>query len=166
MQTFKQFLEEQVVRGTYNMPRQRLDFDKLYGKAFKITYPGNGTDKPGWAGVDNTPEEWSYSIVTPENRTAWSGWPEKKIGIAHAKQSDFLNGKQGEGPDTGKPNLDDEKYRQVVDAATKLGLLSKPNTNAKPGTAGAMQNPVSQTNASFAALRTQPQRQINPGSAR
>src|ERR1019366_1226357 len=105
---------QQAQRGTYNTPCQWLDFDKLYDKAFKLTYPGNGSDQPGWAGVDKTPEDWSYSIVTPGN--GWD-WPEKRSSIARAKADNILN-VQGSSNNL----LDDEKYRQIVDTAKRLGL--------------------------------------------
>ena len=47
------------------MKRQHLDFDKLYGKAFKITDVGGNPTVSG------------FSIVTPLNGDAWIEWKEK-----------------------------------------------------------------------------------------
>lgn len=90
-----------IKRGQYNIKRVKLDFDKLYGKAFKITEPsgvkGNGA-----------------SVVTPFNTNAWTDWPEKQSMIQVMKNNDMLNDPE---------SLDDEKYMQIYTAAKKLKLI-------------------------------------------
>lgn len=118
--TFKNWLENEnlnaMPRGTYNLRRQRLDFNKLNRKAIKITHPGAGTSKSTEVEYNNN--EWSFSIITPFN-SVWQYWEIKPISEKYVLETDWLNGKQ----ENGKPNLDDAKYRQVVMAAERLGLM-------------------------------------------
>ena len=72
--------------------RQYLDFDSLYGKAFKIT-DNNGN-----------PNNSGFSIVTPLNGTSWN-WKERPEFKNIVKQK--LN-------DPGF--LEDHKYQQIIDA--------------------------------------------------
>lgn len=79
--------------------RQYLDFDKLYGKAFKITDAEGDPNKSG------------FSIVTPSNTNAWTDWKEKPQFKNIVKQR--LN----------DPNfLGDHKYQQIIVA---MGQLSE-----------------------------------------
>jgi len=75
--------------------RQYLDFDKLYGRAFKITDAEGDPSRPG------------FSIVTPLNGNAWTDWKErpqfKKIVRQRLNDPGFLG---------------DHKYQQIVDAMT------------------------------------------------
>ena len=71
--------------------RQYLDFDKLYGRAFKITDAEGDPNKSG------------FSIVTPSNTNAWTDWKEKPQFKNIVKQR--LN----------DPNfLGDHKYQQII----------------------------------------------------
>lgn len=121
MRTFKNWLENQdpdgLARGTYALKRERLDFSKLNNRAVKITHPGAGTADP--TEVEYNDDEWSFSVVTPYNRVAWDSWNIKPIAEKYVAQTDFLNGKQG----NGSLNLDDAKYQQIVMTAKKLGLM-------------------------------------------
>jgi hypothetical protein len=56
-----------IVAGfrTQSGNRVHLDFDKLYGKAFKVTDAEGDSSREG------------FSIVTPENGKAWTEWKEK-----------------------------------------------------------------------------------------
>jgi hypothetical protein len=86
---------------TFNTPRVHLDFDKLYGKAFKVT------------DTEGDPERDGFSIITPfANRGVWSAWKEKPQFKAIVRKN--LNNPKF---------LADHKYEQVVDAAKKLGLM-------------------------------------------
>jgi predicted chitinase len=77
--------------------RQYLDFDKLYGRAFKITDAEGDPNKPG------------FSIVTPSNTNAWTDWKEKPQFKNIVKQR--LN----------DPNfLGDHKYLQIIDAMSQI----------------------------------------------
>jgi predicted chitinase len=77
--------------------RMHLDFDKLYGKAFKIVDAEGDPNKPG------------FSIVTPSNTNAWTDWKEKPQFKNIVKQR--LN----------DPNfLGDHKYLQIIDAMSQL----------------------------------------------
>ena len=106
-----------MVRNTYDMPREYLDFNKLNRKAVKITQPGAGNiENQNEFIADN--HEWSFSVVSPFNKT-WNIWPVKPISEKYVAQTDWLNGKQN----NGKPNLDDAKYQQIVISAKKLGLM-------------------------------------------
>jgi GNAT superfamily N-acetyltransferase len=78
---------------TYNTPRQPLDFDTLYGKAFKIV------DNAGDHNIEG------FSIVTPENGDAWN-WRERPEFKSLVKQK--LND-----PDF----LADHKYNQILNCA-------------------------------------------------
>ena len=87
------------IRGSKVVSRVHLDFDKLYGKAFKIT------DNAG------NPELEGFSIVTPENGASWTSWKEKP-------QFKVLVKKRLNDPDF----LGDHKYDQIVRSAAKLGI--------------------------------------------
>lgn len=77
--------------------RMHLDFDSLYGKAFKITDAEGDPNKPG------------FSIVTPSNTNAWTDWKEKPQFKNIVKQR--LN----------DPNfLGDHKYLQIIDAMSNI----------------------------------------------
>lgn len=77
--------------------RVHLDFDKLYGKAFKITDAEGDPNKSG------------FSIVTPSNSNAWTDWKEKPQFKKIVKQK--LN----------DPNfLGDHKYLQIIDAMSQI----------------------------------------------
>jgi predicted nucleotidyltransferase len=82
-------VKQGVAEGTN---RQPLDFDSLYGQAFKITDNNGDPKKPG------------FSIVTPLNGAAWH-WRERPEFKAIVKQK--LN-------DPGF--IGDHKYQQIVDA--------------------------------------------------
>jgi hypothetical protein len=92
---FKMWLE--TIMPT--MPVVPLDFDKLYGKAFKVTYNSGDRNLEG------------FSIVTPENNDSWY-WEEapqyKEIVKANLNKNGWLNG---------------YKYDQIYRSAVKLGLL-------------------------------------------
>jgi hypothetical protein len=105
MKKFDEWLENidpnTMPRNTYNLPRERLDFQKLNRKAVKITYAnGNKTDD-------------GFSVVTPLNRDAWN-WEIRPDMEDLVAQKDILNNKNG---------LDDAKYMQIVMSAKKLGLM-------------------------------------------
>ena len=121
MKSFKKWLESQdpneMERGTYSLQRERLDFNKLNRRAVKITHPGAGTADE--TEVEYDENEWSFSVVTPVNRSAWQHWQIKPISEKYVAKTDWLNGRQGDG----KPNLDDAKYQQIVMAARQLGLM-------------------------------------------
>lgn len=86
---------------TFSTPRVPLDFDKLYGKAFKVTDAEGDSSRDG------------FSIITPfANKGVWSVWKEKPQFKSIVKKN--LNNKDF---------LGDHKYEQVIDAATKLGLM-------------------------------------------
>lgn len=86
---------------TFNTPRVPLDFDALYGKAFKVT------------DTEGDPKRDGFSIITPfANRGVWSAWKEKPQFKAIVRKN--LNNPRF---------LADHKYVQVVDAAKKLGLM-------------------------------------------
>lgn len=96
---FKQFLLESKL--TFNTPRIKLDFDILYGKAFKITEPEGDSTRDG------------FSIITPfANKGVWNEWKElpkfKSIVKKNLNNKDFLG---------------DHKYKQILDAAKKLELV-------------------------------------------
>jgi ribosomal protein S18 acetylase RimI-like enzyme len=78
--------------GIMEDKRQQLDFDSLYGKAFKITDNNGNPNNPG------------FSIVTPLNGASWN-WKErpefKKIVKQKLNNPGFLG---------------DHKYQQIVDA--------------------------------------------------
>lgn len=75
--------------------RQHLDFDNLYGKAFRITDAEGDPNRPG------------FSIVTPLNGNAWTDWKERPQFKSIVKQR--LN----------DPNfLGDHKYQQIISAMT------------------------------------------------
>ena len=78
--------------GIMENKRQQLDFDSLYGKAFKITDNNGNPNNPG------------FSIVTPLNCASWN-WSERPEFKKIVKQK--LN-------DPGF--LGDHKYQQIVDA--------------------------------------------------
>ena len=78
--------------GIMENKRQQLDFDSLYGKAFKITDNNGNPNNPG------------FSIVTPLNGASWN-WSERPEFKKIVKQK--LN-------DPGF--LGDHKYQQIVDA--------------------------------------------------
>ena len=84
-----------VVSENNNGQRQLLDFDSLYGKAFKITDNSGNPNNPG------------FSIVTPLNGASWN-WKERPEFKSLVKQK--LN-------DPGF--LGDHKYQQIID--TMLG---------------------------------------------
>ena len=121
MNSFSSWLESldpnELERGTYGIQRERLDFSKLKNRAIRITHPGAGTADP--TEVEYNDDKWSFSVVTPYNRVAWENWQTKPISEKYVSETDFLNGKQG----NGKPNLDDAKYQQIVMTAKKLGLM-------------------------------------------
>ena len=81
-----------VIQEDTNEQRQHLDFDLLYGKAFKITDNNGNPKNPG------------FSIVTPLNGASWN-WKERPEFKALVKRK--LN-------DPGF--LGDHKYQQIVDA--------------------------------------------------
>lgn len=94
---FSQRAHCQGRKKTNESVRQKLDFDKLYGKAFKITDAEGDPDKPG------------FSIVTPSNTNAWTDWKEKPQFKNIVKQR--LN----------DPNfLGDHKYQQIIDAMSQI----------------------------------------------
>jgi len=74
-----------------DQPRQNLDFDSLYGKAFKITDNNGNPNNPG------------FSIVTPLNGASWN-WKERP---------EFKNIVKRKLNDPGF--LGDHKYQQIVD---------------------------------------------------
>jgi hypothetical protein len=81
--------------------RMPLDFDKLYGKAFKVTDPEGDPSRPG------------FSIISRiTNGSVWDDWQERPKFKAIVRQR--LN-------DSGF--LADYKYQQIVDSARQLGLL-------------------------------------------
>jgi predicted chitinase len=78
--------------------RIHLDFDKLYGKAFKVVDNSGDPNLPG------------FSIVTPSNGSVWNDWKERPEFKKIVKQK--LN----------DPNfLGDHKYQQIINAMQKLG---------------------------------------------
>jgi len=82
------------------LQREKLNFDSLYGKAFKITYPEGDKMRPG------------FSIITPiANKSVWNDWEERPEfkNLVRQKLND--------------PNfLADYKYQQIIDAAKVLKL--------------------------------------------
>ncbi len=78
--------------------RIQLDFDKLYGKAFKVVDNAGNPSLPG------------FSIVTPSNSNAWTEWKErpefKKVVKQKLNDPSFLG---------------DHKYQQIIDAMRNLG---------------------------------------------
>ena len=85
--------------------RITLDFDKLYGKAFKITAPEGDTTRHG------------FSIISRiANGSVWNEWQERPQFKSIVKQR--LND-----PDF----LADYKYQQIIDSAKQLGLYESTN---------------------------------------
>lgn len=84
-------------RNTYDVVREKLDFQKLNHKAVKITYPSGDFLGEG------------FSVVTPWNGEAWN-WPIKSSAEKYVMETDLLNSTQ----DNGLPVLDDCKYLQIV----------------------------------------------------
>lgn len=87
----------------FNLKRIKLDFDSLYGKAFKITEPEGDSKRDG------------FSIITPfANKGVWNEWKElpkfKDIVKKNLNNKNFLA---------------DHKYTQIVEAGEKLGLIKK-----------------------------------------
>ena len=127
MKTFKKWLEtfdfnneddpNNEERNLYNLPRKKLDFNKLNRKAFKITHPPDESDPTGKTTEYNS-HDWSFSCVTPFN-SCWNHWSIKPAAEKYVAKTDWLNGKQG----NGLPNLDDAKYKQIVMSAQRLGLM-------------------------------------------
>jgi len=81
------------------MPRHKLDFDTLYGKAFKVTDPEGDPSREG------------FSVVTLVNGDVFNQWKERP-------QYRELVRKRLNEPDF----LADYKYDQIVESAKKLGL--------------------------------------------
>lgn len=81
-------------------PRIKLDFDTLYGKAFKVTDPEGDPSREG------------FSTVTYVNGAVFNQWKErpqfKELVRQKLNEPDFLA---------------DYKYQQIVDSAKELGLL-------------------------------------------
>ena len=79
--------------------RTPLDFDLLYGKAFKVTDPEGNPNREG------------FSIVTPSNGGVFNEWKErpqfKEIVRKKLNEPDFLG---------------DHKYKQIIESASKLGI--------------------------------------------
>ena len=107
-------ITQKAKRNTYNLPRQQLNFKKLNRKALKITHPGTGKNNQ----TEHNNHPWSFSIITPTN-AAWNHWEIKPESEKYVQETDWLNGKQA----NGNPNLDDEKYQQIIKAAKRLKLL-------------------------------------------
>ena len=90
------------------MNRVPLDFDTLYGKAFKVTDPEGDPSREG------------FSVVTLVNGNVFNQWKERP-------QFRELVRKRLNEPDF----LADYKYQQILDSAKKLGL----SPSLKRGTA-------------------------------
>ena len=90
--------------------RLKLDFDTLYGKAFKVTDPEGDPNREG------------FSVVTYVNGAVFNQWKErpqfKELVRKRLNEPDFLA---------------DYKYDQIVESAKKLGLngLSKTYLGSK-----------------------------------
>lgn len=96
MKTFCEWLN---IFESNQCPLILLDFDKLYGKAFKITYNSGDPHLDG------------FSLVTPENGNSWN-WKEapqfKNLAKQNLNNPGWLNG---------------YKYDQIYRSAKKLGLI-------------------------------------------
>jgi hypothetical protein len=82
------------------MTRRWLNFDELYGIAFKVVaFEGN-------------PYVDGFSIVTPQNGASWTEWPEmvkyKRLVEERLNNPDFLA---------------DYKYKQIIESAIEAGVM-------------------------------------------
>jgi len=127
-----------VVSENDNGQRQLLDFDSLYGKAFKITDHSGNPNTPG------------FSIVTPLNGASWN-WRERPEFKAIVKRK--LN-------DPGW--LGDHKYQQIVDfmAGNKFDPAKHLVKDVKEGASGYIPTKKQAKDPRFSMALTQ---DIRPG---
>jgi len=114
MKTFKQFINENN--------RQYIDWNKNYGKTFKIVRTPEGRQSSG---------EWSpdlVSVVTPENGNAWTAWQEVDQNVLSNWKKNWNSIQQ---------SLGDHKYEQIIRSQSKLNesiILELFNTLPNIGT--------------------------------
>lgn len=93
-----------IVKEMTNETQIHLDFDTLYGKAFRLVHTPEGA-------TDNW-HEGLISVVTPENSNAWTDWIEvPKETINKFRENNVLS------------NLADYKRQQIIRSAKKLNLI-------------------------------------------
>jgi len=96
MKTFKEFIQES---------RSYIDWDKNYGKTFKLVHTPEGRQSSG---------NWSpdlVSVVTPENGDAWTEWQE-------VDRDTLSNWKDNW--DQIQKSLGDHKYNQIIRSQSKI----------------------------------------------
>jgi len=99
VKTFKQFINESN--------RQYIDWNKNYGKTFKLVHTPEGRQSSG---------EWSpdlVSVVTPENGNAWTSWQEVDQNVLSNWKKNWNSIQQ---------SLGDHKYEQIIRSQSKFVL--------------------------------------------
>ena len=89
-----------ITESNESKKRLYIDWDKNYGKSFKLVYTPEGAQ----SGVEWTPD--LISIVTPENTNAWYEWEELPM--------EKLMGWKEKWDDIQKTSLAVHKYNQIV----------------------------------------------------
>jgi len=99
--TIRRILKEETEQPILNKFNKKyyIDWDKNYGKSFKLVYTPEGAQ----SGVEWTPD--LISIVTPENTNAWYEWEEL---------SDEKLDMWKENWDNIQKTLGNHKYNQII----------------------------------------------------
>ena len=95
-----QSMMDLITESNKSKERLYIDWDKNYGKSFKLVYTPEGAQ----SGVEWTPD--LISIVTPENTNAWYEWEELPM--------EKLMGWKEKWDGIQKTALAVHKYKQIV----------------------------------------------------